>query len=364
VWLPFRAWRRHSRRVARERLAGGLLALHEGRWARAEKLLMRAASDSALRLPALLSALRAADARGDDERVGLLRQQIAAHGNHGALAVFDAERALRADRPHEALAALSRLGGESALPPRGIELRMRALAMSDRAQDALPLLASLRQSQMLEGSALDRFEADIVAASLQQAHDADELSRRWDRLSRSHRSHATVVGAYAARAAQLGLEDQAAIAIEAALKRHWDERLPWSYALLPRGQRKSPLKPAERWLEAHPDSPALLLALGRLCREEQLWGKTEDYLHRALAQGAGAEAWEELGRSYAEQNDEARARHAYANALRMQRSEAALAMPGRGLRELIRDEAVAEERNPMGMPRLRAGSAESGTSDR
>lgn len=39
VWvlrLPFHAWRRRSRKLARERLAGGLLALHEGRWAKAE----------------------------------------------------------------------------------------------------------------------------------------------------------------------------------------------------------------------------------------------------------------------------------------------------------------------------------------
>jgi HemY protein len=121
---------------------------------------------------------------------------------------------------------------------------------------------------------------------------------------------------------------------------------------VPRGQRGSPLKSAEGWLKSHPNSPALLLALGRLCREEGLWGKAEDYLHRALAQGAGADAWEELGHAYAAQRDDTRARAAYANALRVARGDEAIAIPGRGLRELIQDEAVAEERNEMGVPRL------------
>jgi HemY protein len=191
-----------------------------------------------------------------------------------------------------------------------------------------------------------------VAATLQQARDAGELAQRWEAASKAQRGHAEVVAAYAARASALGLEDQAATAIEHALKKNWNEPLARLYGHVPRGQRGSPLKSAETWLKSHPNSPALLLSLGRLCREEGLWGKAEDYLHRALAQGAGAEAWEELGHAYAAQHDEPRARHAYANALRAARNEETRAIPGRGLRELIQDEAVAEERSDMGVPRL------------
>jgi HemY protein len=350
--LPFRAWRQHARKVARERLAGGLLALHEGRWGRAEKLLTRAASDPVHRLPALLAALRAADARGDRDSVAVLRERIAQNGDALALAMFDAESLLRRDEPAAALEVMNRAGADAALPPRGIELKMRAQVRSARAQQAVALLPALRQSQLLEGAALEAFEAEVNAAALQQARDADELAQRWEGASRSQRQHPQVVGAYAERAAALGREDQAASAIEHALKKQWSEPLARLYGHVPRGQRGSPLKAAEQWLKAQPNSPALLLALGRLCREEGLWGKAEDYLHRALAQGAGGEAWEELGHSHAAQHDEARARHAYANALRVARGDATSPMPGRGLRELIQDEAVAEERTAMGVPRL------------
>ena len=355
IWilrLPFRAWRRHTRKVARERLAGGLVALHEGRWARAENLLTRAASDPTHRLPALLSALRAAEARGDRDSAQDLRRRLCEREDAPELAIFDAELLLARDDAAAALATLEAAGTGGSAPPRAIELRMRALTRLGRAHEGLSLLPALRQSQLLEGAALDAFEAELAAAAMRQAADAGQLAQRWDATSRGQRAQPAVVAAYAERAAALGLEEQAATAIEHALKRQWAESLARAYGLLPRGRRASPLKAGEAWLKGQANSPALLLALGRLCREESLWGKAEDYLHRALAQGAGADAWEELGHAYAAQRDDARARHAYANALRLARGEDAQPMPGRGVRELIQDEAVAEERTEMGVPRL------------
>jgi HemY protein len=355
VWLlrlPFRAWRRHARRIARDRLAGGLLALHEGRWARAEKLLTRAASDPALRRPALIAALRAAQSRGDFDRVAALRTQLADAGDQASLALIDGESLLSQGRAGDALDALARGAEQAPLAPRALQLQMRALAAAGRAHEGVAQLPALRQTQLLEGEALDAFEAELIAQSLRQARHADELAQRWESSTRAQRSDSRIVAAYAERASALGFEDQAAAAIEHALKKRWSDDLARLYGHVPRGQRGSPLKAAEHWLKTQPNSPALLLALGRLCREEALWGKAEDYLHRALAQGAGAEAWEELGHAYAAQRDDARARVAYGNALRVARTEAAVAMPGRGLRELIQDEAVAEERTPMGVPRL------------
>jgi HemY protein len=51
---------------------------------------------------------------------------------------------------------------------------------------------------------------------------------------------------------------------------------------------------AERWLNSHPRDASLLLTLGRLCREKQLWGKAQSYLEASLAVEASAEAHLEL----------------------------------------------------------------------
>lgn len=351
VRMPFRTWRRHRQRRAQVRLADGLLALHEGRWERAAKLLERSTEgDPALRLPALLAAAQAAEARGDvaegERLLSAADQEQAPH----AVLLLRAERLLRQGRMREALAQLDAAAG--ALPPRGLALRAEALAACGRAAEAYGLLPALRNARALAPDALAVLEIRLAAAALSEADDAQVLADRWDGLPHALRQATETVIAYAARATSLGLEDTAAEAIEHALKGSWSERLALLYGQLPRGRQGSRLGKAERWLKSHPASPGLLVALGRLCREEKLWGKAEDYLHRAIAQGAGAEGWEELGHGFAAQGDEHRARLSYANALRAARGEATAELPGRGLRERIQDLAVPEERDEHGMPRL------------
>ena len=63
--LPFTAWQRLAQAQARNRLANGLIALHEGRHARAERLLEKAAEDDSMAAVARLAAREAALRRGD-----------------------------------------------------------------------------------------------------------------------------------------------------------------------------------------------------------------------------------------------------------------------------------------------------------
>jgi HemY protein len=109
----------------------------------------------------------------------------------------------------------------------------------------------------------------------------------------------------------------------------------------------------ERWLQAHPESPAALLALAHLQRGTMPWPVAEDTLHRAVAQGGGAAAWEALGDGYTSAGDPDTARHCYANALRATRGEAPDPLPNRDLRQQIVDEAAIEVRDEHGVPRLR-----------
>ncbi|KTF34087.1 porphyrin biosynthesis protein, partial [Xanthomonas vesicatoria] len=66
---------------------------------------------------------------------------------------------------------------------------------------------------------------------------------------------------------------------------------------------------------------------------QQQWSQAEEFLHRALANGAGSEAWEELGHGLAAAGDLLSAQHCYANALRAARGEPVHAgMPQQSLR--------------------------------
>ncbi len=349
--LPFATWRRRRKKQARARLIEGLDALHQGHWSRAEKSLALAAEQADVAAIARVGAARAAIALGDDDTA---RRQLDAlsQPHPAAHAIARAEWALAQDRPADALAALDATTA-SPLPPRGLALRAQTLAALGRFDEAYGLLGALRQQQALPADRLAELEAQWAAASLRQASDANVLADRWEALPKPLRSDAACVAAYAERAAAMRWEEAAAKSVEQALDARWDESLAALYGRLPIGRLDARRANAERWLQAHPASPALLVTLARIARAQGQWPPAEAYLHRALAQGANSDAWEELGDAFAQTGDDKLARHCYANALRAARGQATSELPGRDLRQKIFDEAVVEERDEHGVPRLR-----------
>jgi len=348
---PFVALRRRRGNVVRARLTDGLDALHQGHWSRAEKSLAQAAEQDDVAVIARVGAARAAAARGDAAAVAQHLDVLAAR-HPSARAVAMAEFALANGRAAEALAALDAPSTQP-LPPRGVALRAQALAALGRSGEAYGLIGPLRQQQAFPAERLAVLEAQWAEAALHEAADANELADRWEALPKPLKSDPAAVAAYAERAAALRWDEAAAKSLEQALDTRWDESLAALYGHLPIGRLDARRGNAERWLQAHPASPGVLLTLARLSQAQGQWPQAEAYLHRALAQGAGSEAWEELGHGFAQSGDEARARLSYANALRAARGDAISELPGRDLRQQIHDQAVVEERDAHGVPRLR-----------
>jgi HemY protein len=109
---------------------------------------------------------------------------------------------------------------------------------------------------------------------------------------------------------------------------------------------------AEAWLAIAPNSPALLTTLGRLCRDQQLWGKAIQYLDRATALDGTSLAWEALGDCHAGKGDERLANRCYSNALHAARGEAVTALANQIRGPLDTHALIVEERDQHGVPRL------------
>ena len=351
--LPFVAFKRHSKRRARAQLIDGLQAHQRGEYQRAEQLLVQAATRNEGGGLARIHAARSAAARGDDAASSA---HLDALGERDATqqALLRAELALARKNPADALTALDAPRAQP-LPPRGLQLRADALAASGRSFEAYGLLSALRQQQALPTTRLDELQAQWAAQSLQQAGNASELADRWDALPQGVQTTAPVVAAYATRAAKIGWNEAATRSLEQAIDRQWDDDLADLYGQLDVARLEERRTQAETWLHAHPSSPALLLAVGRLAKAQGHFPQAERALHRAIAQGAGSPAWEILGDIATQSGDEPRARLAYANALRSQRGATLLELPGRDLRQQIADTAAIEERDEHGIPRLRGG---------
>jgi HemY protein len=140
--------------------------------------------------------------------------------------------------------------------------------------------------------------------------------------------------------------------IESALRKQWSERLVTVWGQLGLAHADTRLARAEGWLAAQPESPALLLALGRLCVQGKLWGKAREYLERGLALSPSAPLWETLGECMSGQGNAANAAVCYRNALRIARGESTQELSDAARAPLDTRASIAEERDAHGMPRL------------
>ena len=346
---PFRAWSLHRDRRHRARIGDGFEALHEGHYARAEKLLADTADDPQYEAASRIGAAQAAIARGDHAAA---QAQLDAFGDrHPALrAIALAELAMRDGRPTDALVALDAPAVQP-LPPRGLALRADALARSGHTAEAYGLLGSLRKHHAWTEAELSEREVLWAAASLREG-DENAFAERWEAMPKSLKTDADVVGVYATRAAALGWDEAATGSIERALDARWDEQLATLYGRLPVGRIAQRRAHAERWLQSHPGSLALPATLARLAQAEADWAGADTYWRQALATGGAPDDWESLGDACAARGDDARARQCYANALRTSRGESPIPIDASAASALPLETRV-EDRDPNGLPRLR-----------
>lgn len=347
--LPFRLWNLRRRRRARAQLIDGLTAFERGDYLRAGQLLRQAADDPAAEAVARAQAARAAFMRGDDAAGEALLAGFE-HRHAGIRAVVLAERALARQQPEAALQALDAAPAQP-LPPRGLWLRAQALLASARSAEAYGLLGALRQQQALPAAEGESLPARWAAQALREADDGNTVAALWDALPPTLRTHPDVAAAYAGRAAALGWHDAATASIEQALDAEWDEALAALYGQLDVDRIEHRHAQLERWLQARPASPALLLASARIDQRRGRWLAAEDALNRALTAGAGAPAWEALGDGAAQLDDHVRAQRCYANALRSQRGDVAVD-PVDAAPPAQPADAHVETRDRFGLPRL------------
>lgn len=353
VRWPIKAWERRQRRRALARLGQGVRARLEGRLERAANQFVAAATHPEVAETALLAAGETARARGDAQALdGLIDRIAELRGGGGIAAFLRAEADLTAGRRDEAIARLAAAESTGDLPPAGVLTQARALVGAGRAREALPLVSRLAGTRTLPATELDALIASTLAAAVAQASDRINLGSLWAGLSRADRARPGVVGALAARACALGAGAEFLDEAEGVVNHGFAEAAVRAWASMPGGEPEQRRHRIDRWLESHPASPALRVARARMNRLAGHWAEAEDDARQALANGAGADAWEELGAGYAAQGDLARAARALANALAVARGEDAAPLAARIGEGDLGTAPATEIRNEHGIPLL------------
>ncbi|MEP6484690.1 MAG: heme biosynthesis HemY N-terminal domain-containing protein [Rudaea sp.] len=352
---PFRAWSHRTQRRGRERIAAGLTALAEGRYGKAMRDLERASHQTGLRAPALLAAARAAHASGEPARADASLDEAAETEPAAALALR-ARFLVEQGKPDVALELLTTAQTSQGLAPSSQRLMVEAALLCGDHAVAMQAVDALGRNGQLAAATYDELQARVVAASLKAAASGDQLNALWTGLPRAQRTMPVAIEAYARRAAEFGLVLPALDELESALRRSWSEALIRTYGDLGEAETDMRLRRAESWLDLHPNSPGLLLALGRLCNQAHVWGKAREYLERGLALEPSPALWEALGECCIGQDQPADAVRCMRNSLRSARDESVESIAQSRAALDTRASAV-EQRTEHGVPRLAITSA-------
>jgi HemY protein len=282
-----RAYRdERQRSKLRQSLTDALLAFFQGRYASAEKSAASALTGEETKGVAAIIAARSAHELGRFNE----REQFLDHAKGSAPDVDQARLTTLADllvsqeRYVEALAVLNDLSARDARNLRLLRLKLQAEQALRNWDEVLATVASLAK---LGGLGTTEAASARRAAHLgnlnRKAQDALALAAYWKQLPAEMRVDSAVAATAARYHLALGGNAEAQAIIEQALEREWSASLVALYGEAAGADALPQIERAENWLREHARDPALLLALGKLCMRQGLWGKAQSYIEASLA---------------------------------------------------------------------------------
>lgn len=283
----------------------GVLAELEGNWKEAEECFKRGANYSSTPMANYLAAARAAQHQGAMARrdlyLGLAHDE---EGNTGlALGLTQAKLQLGEGQTEQAYATLNQLATEQGEDRQVRSLLLEAASELGEWPQALKLLDDARNSKALSKNDFKTRQIAVFAGLLREADSETALESYWEQVPGRLRDEALLIESYVIARLKYQNGSGCELLLRKALKRNWNEALVRLYGLVDSGKLAKQIQFAERLLESQRDSAALHLALGRLCKKHNLWGKAKNYLQESLQLGADVEACQVMALLLEEQGE-------------------------------------------------------------
>ncbi|MEI7447929.1 MAG: heme biosynthesis HemY N-terminal domain-containing protein, partial [Burkholderiales bacterium] len=300
-------------------LRDAVLAFFEGRHGRVERHARLAQTNPATAAPAALIAARSAQRMQETvRRDRWLTDAQADPGAGNALLMTQAELAVEDRRTQEAIEIVERMHARGARHIVSLRTALRAYEQAERWDEVLHTLRLVEKRDALHPAAVrrlrDRAYGELVVT---KAGDAAGLRELWRSLRADERALPELAAQTAVALAEAGAPDDGRRIVEQALDAGFAEPLPAAYVRVGGTALRDRLERLESWRTRYGDEPALLLALGRLCAAEKLWGKAEDYLKLATRRQPTVEGLAALGELYETLGKGAEAGAAFRDAARV-----------------------------------------------
>ncbi|SIT69542.1 HemY protein [Ectothiorhodosinus mongolicus] len=297
--LPSRLRQRREQKqavICQQGLVDGLIEMLEGRWARAEKVLVHTARRGNQPLLNYLEAARAAQYQGMFERRDEYLKEAAKSQPEAFLPVALTQAELQLDHAEydEAAQTLAELEEKAAGHPQLLRLQARLDRATGNYEHMFKSLPQFRKSGVFAQDTLEEFACEAFTSLAKEAGESGEMAEMegaWAKLPKSARWDVAYAKPYVMALLQQEQVDRAESVLRDALKNRWDTSLIRLYGRLPLSDSNAALATCERWLRSRPDDPELLLSLAFLASRVSAWDKARRYAQSAIKLTPTAEAY-------------------------------------------------------------------------
>ncbi len=293
---------------AQAKTVDGLIDFIEENWALARKKLTQSASKVKAPTINYLAAARSAYELDDEQGALELLHKAETSTDRGGLAIALTQARMQfGNKQYEqTLATLERASNISSEHPVILNLRLEVYTQLKDWVKLKKLLPILQKNNTVSIEKLHEIELNLHRTQLteqiekQKALSSDEkkqtLKTIWSQMPTHIQQEECILSVYCAELMAIGAHDSAEKLLATGLEKKWIGQWLDLYGLLLCSDAKRPLQTAEKWLGKHSDSAPLLLALGRLCIQNQQWGRAVDFFEKSIALYSRTEAYAELAR--------------------------------------------------------------------
>lgn len=311
---------------SQDALISGLVDSAEGNWEKAEKILIKHASNSGAPLLHYLTAARAAQSRGAiEKRDEYLRKATDQSGGTDiAVGLTQAELHLSSNQFDQALDTLSKLHSIDSGHASVLKLLHQTYQHIGDWESVRKLIPSLHQNKVLMEAEVKLLESETFSRLLKQAAkegNAKSIKELWVSMPEHIQTVQGIATIYYAAMIESGAGKQVESDIVNALLKAWDETLLVLYANVDASDSLQQLQTAEQWLSIHSGSAVLLRVLGKISFKCQQIEKAEQYLTKSVGIEPTVAAYQMLGDVLIEKGDKDKACDSYRKGLELASSE-------------------------------------------
>ena len=293
----FRSERTHAQ--GRSAMMEALNAFFEGRYATAEKAAARAmelGENSGIN--PIIAARAAHELREFDKRDAYLAASEGKTVGEATMRLMATTKFnLDQRQPQAALESLKTLRETGVRGHVGaLHLELKAQQQAGNWDGVLDVVNQLEKREAINATYAAQMRQQAWLEKIRtQSQDASALLAVWKSVPDEIKQRTKIATAGARAFIQLGDCKNAQQILTASLNAQWDGDLIKLYGDSLAGDVIDQIEQAERWLKEHTDDAGLLLALGKLCLHQGLWGKAQSYLEASASVAPSRAAYTILG---------------------------------------------------------------------